>query len=322
VDGLIGAPVSWEHADGSLPAWLRECSTTGQMRERVQGHTGTFGSVVDAFRLGDRLYASVKLNDGVRIPKPIADWLETSLSDICWPTPGGYAAPEVIELSGTSEAARPGCRVVSQLDPREFRRNMEQQESVLSKMSEQQRAAVHKMMALLENNPDARDFAALVPPELRSAIGAEFAAIITGLEQARKVEEAAAAAAPQQPPQPAAVAASGAAAAAGGSDRTQQLEQFARELATQQLVSYGVPEQMATSHFERNDPTSVKDLVPMLLQCSAAALRRAGVSVDDAGDAQHDPEPPRKMQRAEPQMTREELSAANLARVKQFKGMR
>ena len=318
MDGLIGAPVSWEHADGSLPAWLRECNTTGQMRERVQGHTGTFGSVVDAFSLGDRLYASVKLNDGVRIPKPIADWLETSLSDICWPTPDGYAAPEVIELSGTSEAARPGCCVVSQLDPREFRRNMEQQESVLSKMSEQQRAAVHKMMALLENNPDARDFAALVPPELRSAIGAEFAAIITGLEQARKVEESAAAAQQQQQQQPAAAAG----AAAAGGDRTQQLEQFARELATQQLVTYGVPEQMAASHFERNDPTSVKDLVPMLLACSAESLRRAGVSVDDAGATSHDPEPPRKMQRTEPQMTREELSAANLARVKQFKGMR
>lgn len=303
---MVGAPFSWEHAGGDIVDWPDQCRTTDEMRERVERHPATFGRVVDAFTFDDRLYATIKLNDGVRVPPPIADWMETSLSDICWPTSEGHAKPEIIELSGTGSAGRPGCRVLSQIDPRIFRSKMAQ-ESVLARMTEPQKTAMQKLMKLLDSHPDAIEFAKTVPQELRDAIGPEFAAIVTNLEKARTAEQ-------KSPAGPA-----GAPAGTEPSNpRTQQLEEFARSMAIQKLESYGVPKEMSTDYFAGSDPAQIPTMIPqisaMLEACSKSTMERLG----HRQPSEAEPEPQRKMQCQEGDWR--SLSDHNLSKIKQFRG--
>jgi hypothetical protein len=278
------------------------------MRQRVEDHPSTFGRVVDAFALGGRLYATIKLNEGVRVPPQIAEWMETSLSDICWPASDGHGKPEIIELSGTGSAARPGCRVLGQTNPRAFRSEMAQK-SVLERMDEGQKAAVQKLMKLLDSHPDALEFAKLVPPELRDAIGPEFAGIVSGLEKARAIEK-----------QPAAAAAAPAAAA-----DQQDLEKFARDMAARELSGYGVPKEMAAGYLAKSKPseipTVVSDISAMLTACSKHTMERLGhrSPADDAGEPARQ-QPCQSADWRESSDERQRLSDQNLARLKGFRG--
>jgi hypothetical protein len=301
-DRLVGAPVSWEHAGGDIVDWASECRSTAEMRDRVERHAATFGRVVDAFALDNRLYATIRLNDGVRVPPPIAEWMQTSLSDICWPASEGHGAPEIIELSGTGSAGRPGCRVLSQIDPRVFRTKMAQ-ESVMSKLNDGQKSVVHNFMKLIDTHPDALAFANGIPPEVRAAINAEMAGHVTNLEKARAADEAqagAAGAAAQQPPP----------------SRVQELEDFAREMASRTLETYGVPKDMSAGYFAQNPPQDVGKIIPMLEACSQRVMERLGHAKPQAQPA--DPEPQHKL--ACNSGDWRARSDHNLSRIKEYRG--
>ena len=293
--------MSWEHAGGDIIDWASECKSTAEMRQRVEDHPSTFGRVVDAFALGGRLYATIKLNSGVRVPPQIAEWMETSLSDICWPTQKGHGKPEIIELSGTDSAARPGCRVLSQTNPRAFRAEMAQK-SVMDQMNDAQKAAVQKLMKLLDSHPDALEFAQLVPQELRDAIGPEFSSIVSGLEKARASEKPAAAA-----------------AAAPATTEQQDLEKFARDMAARELSGHGVPKEMAAGYLAKSRPseipTVVSDLTAMLTACSKHTMERMGHMQQHPEDP-GEPAPQRPCQSDDWRTKSED----NLKRIRQFRG--
>jgi len=311
----------WNHLDGRIKDFLPKSRTPQDLRDHIHKTKEAMGTVVDSFTDGKRIYATVELNPGTRIPKAISNWMESSISDICIPSSDGKTKtdPVPVELSGTNKGAREGCRIVDQLEPRAFRQKIGM--DPLASFTPAQQEAWKKATADIRAGPamksllDSFQGTAEMEKLFKATQGLDEHIAAAILAAIKLEETAAAAAAATTPAAPAAPAAAPAAPTTGGVPEIkgeQYYKKMAEEFAAREIASkYGVSQKVIQDYINDVGVNSVPQMHAVLTECSARAVEMAKKRSSSSPTPD---EPERQRRRVDPPASEEESNLARLQR--------